>query len=131
LVLIAGRKNGVIEPVIVTFGTLLLIPVGFFFGKQAYPSDNPIWSLFFEVVANFVYALSPRLPMRLFAGLLLLAALGDAAICVIFDGMQLVGFDTWPSFAAGLVRVTFPFAAGVFIFRSACISVAAYRYGSQ
>lgn len=117
LVLIAGRKNGVIEPVIVTFGTLVLIPAGFFFGKQAYPSDNPIWSLFFEVVANFVYALLPRLSMRLFACLLFLSALGYAAICVMFDGMQLVGFDAWPSFGAGLVRVTFPFAAGVFIFR--------------
>ena len=117
LVLIAGRKDGVIEPVIVTIGTLLLIPAGFFFGKQAYPSDNPIWSLFFEVVANFVYALSPRLPTRLFAGALMLAALGYAAVCVSFDGMQLVGFDTWASFAAGLVRVAFPFAAGVLIFR--------------
>ncbi|MEA1085951.1 acyltransferase [Sphingomonas sp. CD22] len=117
LVLIAGRKDGIMVPTIITIGTMLLIPAGFFFGKQAYPSDNPIWSLFFEVVANIVYALSPRLSGRFFGTLLLLSALGYVAICYAFDGMQLVGFDTWWSFAAGFVRVTFPFAAGVAIFR--------------
>jgi peptidoglycan/LPS O-acetylase OafA/YrhL len=117
LVLIAGRKDGIMVPTIITIGTMLLIPAGFFFRKQAYPSDNPIWSLFFEVIANIVYALSPRLSARSFGVLLLLSALGYVAICYAFDGMQLVGFDGWWSFAAGFVRVTFPFAAGVAIFR--------------
>ena len=117
LVLVAGRKDGIVVPAILTVGAMLLVPAGFFFGKQAYPSDNPIWSLFFEGVANIVYALMPRLPMRLFAGGLLLSGLGYAAICYRFDGMQFVGFASWWSFAAGLVRVAFPFAAGVVIFR--------------
>lgn len=117
MVLIAGRKDGIVVPAIVTIGTMLLVPAGFFFGKQAYPSDNPIWSLFFEVVANIVYALSPRLSIRLYVGCLVLSGLGYVAICYMFNGMQFVGFDSWLSFAAGLVRVAFPFAAGVVIFR--------------
>jgi peptidoglycan/LPS O-acetylase OafA/YrhL len=117
LVLIAGHKDGILVPTIITIGTMLLIPAGFFFEKQAYPSDNPIWSLFFEVFANIAYALSPHLPGRMFGSFLLLSGLGYVAICYAFDGMQLVGFDNWWSFAAGFVRVAFPFAAGIAIFR--------------
>jgi peptidoglycan/LPS O-acetylase OafA/YrhL len=61
--------------------------------------------------------LSPRLSIRLYIGCLVLSGLGYVAICYMFNGMQFVGFDSWLSFAAGLVRVAFPFAAGVVIFR--------------
>lgn len=117
LVLAAGHRDGVMMPIVVTIATMLLIPAGLFFGKQAYPGDNPIWSLLFEFVANAVYAVSPRMPIRPFVSFMVLSGFGYAIISYTFDGMQTVGFDSWYSLAAGFIRVGYPFAAGVVIFR--------------
>lgn len=124
LVLLAGRKYGLLEPAAVTLTSLLLLPGGLVFNRQAYPSNNPVWSLFFEIAANITYALSPRIHIKSFAVLLAVLAAAYAITSLWFNGMQLVGFDTWASFTAGLARVAFPFAAGVFIFR-----VRWYRHG--
>lgn len=95
----------------------VLVPAGLFYGLQAYPTNNPIWSLFFECVANLVYAMIPRRSLA-FLGLLLAAsAVALALISYDYQGLEFVGFNDWKGFAFGFVRVGYPFLAGVLIFR--------------
>lgn len=81
-----------------------------------FPLNGPAWSLYFEVVINFVYViLLPRLSTRL-----LLAILGLAVVALVVTALHFrslnVGADS-VTFVGGMSRVTFGFFAGVLIFR--------------
>lgn len=92
-------------------------PVYGWTGAHLYPFNGPAWSLFFELVANFVYGLVARfLSWRVFAiGLPVLAAL--VAFTVLrHDDVEGPGW-LWPHFDAGLARVLYCFFAGVAIYR--------------
>jgi peptidoglycan/LPS O-acetylase OafA/YrhL len=85
-------------------------------GQHLYPFNGPAWSLFFELVANLVYAVVARfLTWRVFA-----IALPVGAALVAFTVMR---HDTlgpgwlWPHFDAGLARVLYCFFAGVAVYR--------------
>jgi peptidoglycan/LPS O-acetylase OafA/YrhL len=87
---------------------------------EMHPLDGPAWSLFYEYVANALYALGlRRLPVRWLA--LVVAAAGVALLHLAVFGERgdLVG--GWALDATGirigLTRVLFPFFAGVLLMR--------------
>jgi peptidoglycan/LPS O-acetylase OafA/YrhL len=81
-----------------------------------YPANVPAWSLFFELVVNFVYGsiapriTTPRLVVFVFASAVLLCTLAAN-----FGTLNL-GADA-ATFWGGLARVAFGFSAGVLIHR--------------
>ena len=83
---------------------------------ESFPGNGPLWTLFFEFVANLLWAWV-GIRMRN-AGLLAVAAVSWlvlAAYACRFHTLN-VGFDI-PTSAAGLARVCFGFPLGVVIFR--------------
>jgi len=87
---------------------------------EMYPLNGPAWSLFYEFVANFLYAVGLRkLSNRALGALVAVAALALIYLAVFGPrgdliggwGMDPVGIQT------GLTRVMFPFFAGVLLFR--------------
>lgn len=81
-----------------------------------YPFNPPSWSLLFELVANFVYALFARfltVPVLLL-GLPVFAVLAALTI----PGEEDLGAGwTWSDAEIGLIRVMFGFFAGVLIYK--------------
>ncbi len=108
----------VIHGALLTLASLFLIPLGLTFGMQAYPPNDPIWSLFFEIVANAVYGLFGRrsFPALAWAGLMVCAALLVHAVQSA-HGIAEIGFSNYKLFVFGFIRVAFPFLAGVLLFR--------------
>jgi peptidoglycan/LPS O-acetylase OafA/YrhL len=99
---------------------MAMIPLGLLTGRSAFPANVPLWSLFFEIAANAVYGLLAKLRLQL--SWLIIAALGASAALYIwtawhFASIADVGFDGIQKFLFGFVRVTFPYLAGVAIFR--------------
>ncbi|MBS0408520.1 MAG: acyltransferase [Proteobacteria bacterium] len=118
---LVGSRAGPILILAITVSSLALLPVGLMSHVQAYPINNPIWSLFFELAANAAYGLERRV-MRVNAALpaiLILLASGLALVAVAYGqrGIEEVGFSSVSTFFEGFVRVTYPFFAGVFIYR--------------
>jgi peptidoglycan/LPS O-acetylase OafA/YrhL len=116
-----GNHGGPAVILAITAASLALLPAGLMFHQLAYPINNPIWSLFFELAANAVYA-AERRTIRVTTALpalvvLLVSGLALVAVAYGQRGLVGVGFSSVPSFIAGFVRVTFPFFSGVFIYR--------------
>lgn len=88
------------------------------FGRGAlYPFNGPAWSLFFELVANLVYALIARfLTWRVLGVILVIGAATVMFTAWRLDGVGGPGW-LWGHFDAGLSRVMFDFFAGVAIYR--------------
>lgn len=97
------------------FTSFLLIPNAFVhgLGAELFPLNAPAWSLFLELIANAVFALSlrhTRAP-RLLAGLYLASLL---ALCLAVHGDASLDFGAeWHGFGFGLARVGTSFLAGV------------------
>lgn len=129
VVYLLGAHTQPSESLIVCLTSLALLPGGLLFGREAFPTNNPSWSLFFELFANALYALMKTLTLTVFAVFLLASALALIAISVACGGLNDIGFHGPLSFVLGFVRVAFPFAAGVFIHRTGLagkISLPAY-----
>ena len=102
---LVGKSFGAFgEIVAVTVATLALIPLGLAFHEQAYPPNNPLWSLFFELTANAVYGIERRIfPARkALLALLILSASGVALVAVSYlnRGLEFVGFASYSSTAS-------------------------------
>ncbi|MFV0544984.1 MAG: acyltransferase family protein [Bacteroides sp.] len=88
---------------------------------EMFPLNGPTWSLFFEYIANVMYALFlRRLPTKVLGGFviatgaaLLWYALTQAGYGHMGDGWSLAGTQ----FGGGMLRVTFSYSAGLFISR--------------
>jgi peptidoglycan/LPS O-acetylase OafA/YrhL len=82
--------------------------------------NAPAWSLFWEYIANILYALFlHRLKPRYLALLMIPSA---AAICLVaYNDGSLLGGWSGPTFWAGLARLSWSFLAGMFIYRSGWI----------
>ena len=82
-----------------------------------YPLNGPAWSLFFELVANFFYALIARF----LSGRMLALILSVSAVLLsiaLFNHADVRGPGwQWSHFDAGLARVVFDFFVGVAIDR--------------
>lgn len=100
-------------------------------GALLYPLNGPAWSLFFELVANFVFA-SSRL-LRSTPALVSTAVIAGIAVGAlsIYHGSANLGWS-WESVSllGGLSRVAFGFAVGVLAYRfRAAAPVRAVRLG--
>lgn len=89
---------------------------------EIFPLNGPAWSLFFEYIANVAYALLlRRLPTRAIAVLTVLLGAGLAWFtCSDASGYGMFGVG-WTleglNFPGGLLRLFFPFTAGLLISR--------------
>jgi peptidoglycan/LPS O-acetylase OafA/YrhL len=121
VILIKGwGGNPVPETFLVAAVAILFIPFPPVFGwtnDHLYPLNGPAWSLFFELLANMVYAVVARfLSWRIFA--VALPVLAALSVFTVMRHTETVGPGwLWPHFDAGLARVMFGFFAGVAIYR--------------
>jgi peptidoglycan/LPS O-acetylase OafA/YrhL len=87
-------------------------------GDDLFPLDTPAWSLFFELVANFFYALILRhLNGRLLLALILLCAAGLVLSVAVTPGHTLHGGFSPATLPVGAFRVGFSFFVGVALYR--------------
>ena len=87
---------------------------------ETYPLNGPAWSLFYEYVANILYAVGLRkLPNKALAVLVAIAAVAVIYLAVFGPRGDLIG--GWALNAEGirigLTRVAFPFLAGILLMR--------------
>jgi peptidoglycan/LPS O-acetylase OafA/YrhL len=106
--------------IILTFiCSVLLIPLPIIAdrGFNLFSFNAPSWSLFWEYVANIVYAF---VLYRVKRGiLLLLTAISALAICfVAYRSGNLLGGWSGPTFWDGGARISYSFLAGLLIYRS-------------
>ena len=93
---------------------ILVLPT--FFEDHVFPFNIPLWSLFFEAIANLAFMLiAPRVTLRWL--IVIVAACGACLAYSAFPhGLETTGV-TRTSFIAGFPRVGFSFAAGCLINR--------------
>jgi len=99
--------------------SLLLIPLPVIADRSfnLFSFNAPAWSLFWEYVANIVYAFVLYKIGRRY--LVLLTLLSSVAICfVVFRSGNLVGGWSGPTFWDGSARISYSFLAGLLIYRS-------------
>ncbi|MXV15786.1 acyltransferase family protein [Hufsiella ginkgonis] len=105
--------------ILVFFCSVLLIPFPVIEdrGFNLFSFNAPSWSLFWEYVANIVYAF---VLCKLSRGYLqLLALLSAVAICwVSYRSGNLLGGWSGPTFWDGSARISYSFLAGLLIYRS-------------
>jgi peptidoglycan/LPS O-acetylase OafA/YrhL len=107
-----------IQAIIFTLTSLLLLPGGLFFaGKEAYPVNNPIWSLFFEVIANFIYAARATVSTSALGIAAAVSALALGSMSYFGNGIEEFGFAGPQYFLGGFIRVAYPFIAGLLLYR--------------
>jgi peptidoglycan/LPS O-acetylase OafA/YrhL len=87
---------------------------------EMYPLNGPAWSLFYEYVANILYALFMRKLSNAVLGIFVfLAAAGLVALLVLGERGSVIG--GWaldgPEALIGVTRLMFPFFAGVLLMR--------------
>ncbi|MBI1686391.1 acyltransferase family protein [Caulobacter hibisci] len=87
---------------------------------EIYPLNGPQWSLFYEYIANILYAVGLRkLPIRWLGVLVAVSALALVGLLVLGPRGDVIG--GWALDAngiqIGLTRVMFPFFAGVLLMR--------------
>lgn len=88
--------------------------------QEMHPLNGPAWSLFFEYIANILYALGLRkLPRRYLALLVLLAAAFLVQYLVFGPRGDVIG--GWavdaPQLHIGFARLLYPFFAGILLMR--------------
>jgi len=95
---------------------LLLIPMMFGGATEIFPLNSPVWSIFYELIANFFYAsLIKHLTDRRIYVIMFAAALG--LIYAGYSTAQTGHGPTGPDLVFGMARVLFSFFAGVMLFR--------------
>lgn len=100
------------------FCSMLLIPLPVIAdrGFNLFSFNAPSWSLFWEYIANIVYALVLYRVGRKY--LLLLTLLSAAAICLVaYRSGNLLGGWSGPTFWDGSARIAYSFLAGLLIYR--------------
>lgn len=99
--------------------SILLIPLPVLAdrGFNLFSFNAPSWSLFWEYIANIVYAFVLYRISRSY--LFLLTLLAAAAICLVsYHSGNLLGGWSGPTFWDGSARISYSFLAGLLIYRS-------------
>lgn len=113
---VATGADGVAALVVLIVAAVLMIPLPLGADVQIFNLNRPAWSLFFEMVANVLYALfARRLTNRV---LIMLVALGAIAVAATFlpaDSGSLGHHGN--SMAGGAARILFAFPLGVLLHR--------------
>lgn len=92
----------------------LLVP--FVFSKEAFPINNVQWSILYELIANFLYALLIRiLTDRILLGVLMVSG-SYLIVRSVYVGQINFGHDT-RFIDLALARAMFPFSLGVYFYR--------------
>jgi peptidoglycan/LPS O-acetylase OafA/YrhL len=113
---LAGLRTWPLLPAVLIPNLFILPTFANFAGGVIFPFNNPSWTLFFELIANFAYKLVFRwLSRGLLAAIILLAAIGLVWACFTFHSLD-IGY-TQRHFAGGFARVFFSFFAGVAVYR--------------
>jgi Predicted acyltransferases len=102
--------------------SLLMIPLPIMEDRACnlFGLNAPSWSLFWEYIANILYAfILVRLSRKVLWFLLAIAAAGMVWVCCRAGNLQ--GGWNGVTFADGGIRMTYSFLAGLVIFRSNCI----------
>ena len=88
--------------------------------QEMHPLDGPAWSLFFEYLANILYAVWLRkLSIRWLGVLTFLAALFLIHLTVTGEGDVIGGWSVTPAqLHIGFARLLYPFLAGMLLMRS-------------
>lgn len=111
-----GIRTWPLLPEVIIPGIFILPIWVQFAGGQLYPFNNPSWTLFFELVANFAYALTFKwLNNRRLAVVILISAALLIWTALWFESLD-VGYNR-AHFVGGFGRVFFSFFAGVGIYR--------------
>lgn len=83
---------------------------------EMFPLNGPHWSLFFEYIGNILYVLLLRkLPMKILASLTVVLG-AVLTYMTISTGYLGIGW-TLPDFLPGMVRMLFPYCAGMLLAR--------------
>jgi peptidoglycan/LPS O-acetylase OafA/YrhL len=102
----------------ITAGSFALLPVGFAVGAVAYPLNLPVWSLFFEFAINALYGSRfGKLGMRSLTAFVAVSAVALIPMALWGAPYVEIGWKRPITFGLGFVRVAYPFAAGVLLFR--------------
>jgi peptidoglycan/LPS O-acetylase OafA/YrhL len=95
--------------------SLLMLPAP---GDLLFPLNGPMWSVFYELLVNLVWAIfwKPLRSNRLL--ILVICAFAVALAATVSSGYTIayVGAD-WPTFAGGAFRVGYSFFLGVLLYR--------------
>ena len=121
--LIAGTPGWKVLLVMLYGCTLLPLPVSADIRgwDELHPLDGPAWSLFYEYIANILYAVGVRrLPRKALAVLVLLSAIFLVHLALTSrHGDVIGGWSLTPGQVhVGLARLLFPFFAGMLLMRS-------------
>jgi len=113
---------------LVVLGSYALIPVGLILhgsNMEAYPLNNPVWSLFFEFAANGLYATKfGRLDNRKMACVVIVSGIAlIACTSLLVTSYEQIGFADAAAFCMGFARVSYSFWAGVLMFRLNSLAV--------
>ena len=101
-----------------TAGSFAMLPMGLLQNGLTYPTNVPMWSLFFEILACLGYGLAVKLlPRRLMIAMLPALALLLATAIALAGHVTGFGVFGIVSFTAALVRVGYPFLLGIILFR--------------
>lgn len=107
------------KAIILSISAIFLIPGGLFYGMQIFPTNNPAWSIFFELIANVIYVLCiNKLYKKSLLLFIFLNLLGLIYFAHINRGIGSLGFSNLSSYFGGIFRVNYSFFIGVFIFRN-------------
>lgn len=81
-----------------------------------YPLNGPAWSIFWELIVNFIFAaVHNRLTKRVLGVIVAAGAVGMTLMC-LQEG-RIDGGASWRSFWDGALRAGFGFSVGVLLFR--------------
>ncbi len=118
ILFILHHKFDIVISTIITIGSFALLPVGLMAGTVAYPVNIPVWSLFFEFVASAVFgSRAGRLSNRCLVTLVVASGIALTPVAIWGGPYIWIGFGSPATFLLGFVRVSYPFWAGVLLFR--------------
>lgn len=103
---------------LVIFFAALFLPVSLAGNTNLFPLNGPYWSIFFELIANFVYAiLRPFLSIKNLLAILLISGV-FLVITAVTNGNLNIGFS-WGalSLIGGFARSIFGIFLGILLFR--------------
>jgi peptidoglycan/LPS O-acetylase OafA/YrhL len=120
--LIAGTPVWEVLLLMVIGATLIPVPISMDIRgwQEMHPLNGPAWSLFFEYIANILYAVAVRRFSKLLLSILVALA-GCMMITYLVTGAQGDLIGGWslngPQLFIGFTRVLYPFFAGVLLCR--------------
>lgn len=103
------------EFIVILSGSIFLIPAALAYGLPAYPLNNPMWSLFFELAANYIYAFQAKWKIISVAIFTVVCGSFLVTAILLFDGLENIGFKS-NTFLFGFARVGYGFLSGVIIY---------------